>query len=169
MKRSKRFRWLLTAATLLMMAVIFLFSCQNGEESDKTSGFIAIRLLYIVFPEADMLSGEAWETAYTSMQFMVRKLAHLTEYALLGLLLRLTAACWFPEKRTGAAAFSVGVCYAGTDELHQLLTARRTGMWQDVVLDAVGVLTGLIAALAILYAEEHKKRITHDGSTDSFR
>lgn len=158
MSGGRRARWLLTAATLLVMAMIFLFSCQSGEASDRMSGVLSTPLLRFVLPEAETLPPEAREAAYAVMQFMIRKLAHFCEYALLGCLLRLTAECWFPGRRTGPAAFLTGALYAGTDELHQLLTAQRSGMWQDVALDSAGVLAGLAVALAILYLLEKNRK-----------
>ena len=66
----------------------------------------------------------------------LRKLAHAAEYAVLGaLLLRAT-------HRAGLA-FTLGLVYAVSDELHQALVPGRQGSPVDVAIDAVGVGLGV--------------------------
>ena len=67
---------------------------------------------------------------------ILRKLAHMTEYAVLALLL---------VRATGSVvwAFVLTVAYAGTDELHQTFVRGRHGTPVDVGIDAVGALLGL--------------------------
>ncbi len=69
---------------------------------------------------------------------VVRKLAHLTEYAVLGALLERALPRPLP-------AFVLGVAYAASDELHQHFVPGRTGEPLDVAIDAVGVLVGIVA------------------------
>ena len=67
---------------------------------------------------------------------LLRKLAHTTEYAVLGaLLVRATG-------RPGLA-FALGVLYAASDEVHQSFVAGRHGAPVDVAIDAVGVACGI--------------------------
>jgi hypothetical protein len=68
---------------------------------------------------------------------VLRKLAHLTEFAILGLLL----ARALPD----LPAFGAGVAYAFTDEVHQHFVEGRVGSPLDVGIDAVGVLVGIVA------------------------
>jgi VanZ family protein len=68
---------------------------------------------------------------------ILRKLAHVTEYAVLGgLLLR--------ALRSPAAAVVVATLYAVTDEVHQLFVEGRHGAPLDVAIDAVGALAGVL-------------------------
>ena len=68
---------------------------------------------------------------------VLRKGAHLTEYAVLGaLLLRALG--------RDAPAFLAGMAYAATDELHQHFVAGRHASPIDVGIDAVGVALGLL-------------------------
>ena len=67
---------------------------------------------------------------------VLRKLAHLVEYAVLGVLL----ARALPD----VPAFAAGVAYAVTDEVHQHFVAGREGAPIDVVIDAAGVLVGIV-------------------------
>ncbi len=74
-----------------------------------------------------------------SWDFALRKLAHATEYAVLGaLLLRATS--------SETAAFAGGIAYAITDEIHQTFVAGRHGAPLDVAIDGAGVLIGVLVA-----------------------
>ena len=73
---------------------------------------------------------------------VLRKLAHLTEYALLGaLLLRATGRPWL--------ALGLGALYATSDEVHQHFVEGRHGAPLDVAIDTVGVLAGILAWRAL--------------------
>jgi VanZ family protein len=67
----------------------------------------------------------------------LRKLAHLTEFAILGLLLA--------RALRDLPAFAAGVAYAVTDEVHQHFVEGRLGAPVDVAIDAAGVLIGIVA------------------------
>ncbi|HVM16319.1 MAG TPA: VanZ family protein [Gaiellaceae bacterium] len=67
---------------------------------------------------------------------LLRKLAHVAEFAILGALL----ARALPE----LYALVAGVGYAAIDELHQHTVPGRVGTLRDVALDAVGVLVGVL-------------------------
>jgi VanZ family protein len=67
----------------------------------------------------------------------LRKLAHATEYAILGaLLVRATG-------RSGLA-IALGTLYAASDEIHQTFVPGRMGSPVDVAIDAVGVVAGVV-------------------------
>lgn len=68
---------------------------------------------------------------------ILRKGAHVTEYAILGALL-LRALGRSP------AAFLAGVAYAVTDEAHQHFVPGRHASPIDVAIDSVGVLIGVL-------------------------
>ena len=76
---------------------------------------------------------------------VLRKCAHMTEYAILAvLLLRATGSY--------AWAFALAVAYAASDEVHQLFVRGRHGSPVDVAIDAVGALIGLAVARTKLRA-----------------
>ena len=67
----------------------------------------------------------------------LRKLAHATEYAVLGaLLVRATGRGWL--------AFALGTLYAASDEIHQTFVPGRMGSPLDVAIDAIGVACGVV-------------------------
>lgn len=136
-------RTLLWCLTLGMMAVIFLFSSQGGEESMATSGQFAIPLTNWITSMMGGMSPEAYDELLVTVQLAVRKTAHFSEYAILGMLIHLLMAS-YQTPRTALWAWLAATGYAATDELHQLLGGERTGMWQDVALDGCGALAGII-------------------------
>ena len=69
---------------------------------------------------------------------LLRKLAHVAEFAVLGALL--VRALGRP-----GAAFALGVAYAVSDEVHQHFVAGRRGAPLDVLIDSVGVALGIAA------------------------
>ena len=69
--------------------------------------------------------------------YVLRKCAHVTEYAVLGALLLRALEREVP-------AFLAGVAYAATDELHQHFVRGRHPSPLDVAIDAVGVVAGLL-------------------------
>jgi VanZ family protein len=66
----------------------------------------------------------------------LRKCAHMTEYAILAVLVARAAGSY-------AWAFALAVAYACTDELHQVFVRGRHGSPVDVCIDAVGAVVGL--------------------------
>ena len=86
---------------------------------------------------------EAWH-------HFVRKCAHFTEYAILGV----TVVYAFGEKlkkvkRIIPVALAICAFYAATDEFHQHFVPMRMGSVSDVLLDSVGALTGIVIFLLI--------------------
>ena len=68
---------------------------------------------------------------------MLRKGAHVTEYAVLGGLL-------YRALRREPLALAAGIAYAATDELHQHFVRGRHASPVDVAIDAVGVSLGML-------------------------
>ena len=129
------------------MIGIFAFSCMPGEESGDTSRGFLFMLAHIVEGIAHKTftndSIEAWH-------HFVRKCAHFTEYAVLGM----TVVYAFGEKLKTAKRIipvALGICafYAATDEFHQHFVPNRMGTVGDVLLDSAGALTGILIFLLI--------------------
>ena len=74
----------------------------------------------------------------------IRKLAHLTEYAVLGVLvLRAFEDPLRPRAQGILRAVALCAAYAVLDELHQTLVPSRTGAVRDVAIDALGAALGI--------------------------
>jgi VanZ family protein len=68
---------------------------------------------------------------------VLRKIAHVGEYAVLGALL-------YRAVRREPAAIVLGSLYAVTDEVHQSFVAGRHGSPVDWLIDTVGVVAGVL-------------------------
>ena len=141
---------LLLLLTVGMMVLIFVFSAEPAADSDRTSGFLVNLVLYTACPNYDTLTPDAQLAVYNTLQHLVRKAAHFTEFALLGFLLRLCLESWFPKARLSLWAWFGGTVYAITDEIHQLSVDARSGQIGDVLLDSCGVIAGVIVGWVIL-------------------
>jgi VanZ family protein len=68
---------------------------------------------------------------------ILRKAAHITEYAILGALL-------YRAFRREAPALATGIVYAASDELHQHFVRGRHASPVDVAIDALGLTIGMV-------------------------
>jgi len=73
---------------------------------------------------------------------ILRKGAHITEYAVLGALL-------YRALGIEPLALAVGIAYAATDEIHQHFVHRRHASPIDVAIDAVGLSVGMLVWLRL--------------------
>jgi VanZ family protein len=120
------------------MAVIFALG------SDVASAEHTSRL---VGPMLTWLLPGAGPSQLDALNGLVRKLAHFTEYAILGGL-------WFraftrgsgrPAGTAAWTALAVSVAWAALDEGHQLFVSSRTASLGDVALDAGGAAAAVLA------------------------
>lgn len=140
-------------AVLAIMAMIYSFSAQTADESNITSGAIVQVLVKILYPSLDALPADRQAQILDLWSFAVRKLAHFTEYAVLGaaLMLHLEAISRVKAVRhEEGIAFLSGVLYAITDELHQGVVDGRAPAVRDIFIDAAGVLLAVVLLAAIL-------------------
>jgi VanZ family protein len=77
-------------------------------------------------------------TGLGGWDLLLRKLAHVGEYAVLGALLLRALDRPLP-------AVVLGVAYAASDELHQHFVPGRRGSPVDVLIDTAGVAIGVLA------------------------
>lgn len=84
--------------------------------------------------------------------FVLRKIAHFSEYAILLALLWRAVRMHITGDRALALAYAVTVAYAATDEFHQTFVGGRVGTPRDVMIDATG------AAVAVLLIRRFARR-----------
>lgn len=92
-------------------------------------------------------------TGLGTLDLILRKLAHMTEYGLLWLLW-LRALGW---RRPWVAAL-IAIGYAISDEWHQSFIAGRVGSPLDVGIDAAGVLVAAVLTQRLGLAERMRDR-----------
>jgi len=115
------------------MGLIFLFSTDIGASSNTFHYFESVLRFFFphITPRA-MLLVHQW----------MRKLAHVTEYAILSYL-------WFRAFQQGRDNWSLrwalwalvlSISYALLDEYHQVFVPSRTASFRDVGIDSMGAL-----------------------------
>jgi VanZ family protein len=92
--------------------------------------------------------------------FILRKTAHLVEYAVLGMLLfRALGTTTLRGARPRLRwAVALAASWAMFDEVHQTLTATRTGTPKDVLIDSGGALLGALLAATLIYGRGWRRR-----------
>ena len=129
--RLRVFQWVLLALTLVF---IWGHSCMPVEDSAAESGFV----MELIAPFLEIFLGRGNVTDH-----IVRKIAHFTEFAALGVQLELLR----KGRRFKGAMCSLGAGFlcAFLDESIQLLSARGA-LISDVWLDTCGALFGVLPA-----------------------
>ena len=145
--RRRWVRVLLWIALALTAGMIFFFSTQSGEASGSLSAFLTKFIIRTV--EGGGAAEAAQPGVLLFVEKLVRKAAHVAEFALLGFFLRMLAGA-YDLRRPTRWCFLAGMVWAALDEVHQLFVPGRGGMWQDVLLDGCGVLAGIVMAYTAL-------------------
>jgi VanZ family protein len=148
---------------LIWIGVIFVGST-SVMSAEHTSRYIVPFLLW--------LKPGMSPTAIWTILVVARKCAHVTEYAVLALLLW-RALRSVPALRTktlmifGAALLGCAL-FAATDEFHQTFIKSRTPSVRDVLLDVAGALLGLLIAVSFARRQPKKFRAnTHSQFVDA--
>ena len=136
---------------LAWMCVIFSFSAQTKEESSAVSEGISYRVVNTTGLLLHLnLDEEQIREMANAIERFVRKGAHMTEYAILAILLFVWISRWqTPRLRMACMAAALAVLYACSDEFHQLFVAGRAGKVSDVLIDSAGAVAGLALFLFI--------------------
>ena len=97
-----------------------------------------------------MADFDAWTTEKQNafaekIEYPIRKMAHATEYAILGMLMSgAVYAYGVCGKKVVRYAWILATIYAATDEFHQLFVPGRSGQLRDVLLDSTGAAVGIL-------------------------
>lgn len=127
--------WLFWLPAVAMMVLIFVLSSQSGL---RVSEDVAV-------------------------ERPLRVSGHLLAFgALAALLLFALARGRRPGLRDTILAFGIAVLYGATDELHQSFVPDRAGRIDDLVVDAVGALVGVVLAAIVLAIRGRDEQATVD-------
>lgn len=149
--------------TLCWMAVIFNFSSREAAISAQDSTSVGELLGKIFVPHFKEWDCEQQLAFAMRVDHPVRKTAHATEYAVLGLLL---AGSFSDRKRKRWMSIAVpwlfGTMYAVSDEIHQYFVPGRSCQVSDMMLDSLGVIVGVLIGQLLWSRRMH--RILEDKS-----
>ena len=136
-------RWILYILLGLIVFFIWDNSMQNGGSSDGFSLLFAETFAHIVNKLG--FHGNIW-----TLNRIVRKLAHLTEFTILGSVLY-TILCRYITYGTVIKTIGLGMLIASLDEFIQLFSPGRSSQISDVLIDTVGVVIGILVAKLVYY------------------
>ena len=137
---------------IVWMAIIFLGST-DMLSAEHTSRFL-VPFLRWFDPQISL-------AALNAIQLGIRKLGHLTEYAILAMLLWRALRGGIRWQMKMSILFLVAVLasaiFAASDEFHQSFVPSRTGSPNDVMIDICGALAGL--AICWMFASRRRQKI----------
>lgn len=144
LRTEKRMR---LCMTLLVLNLTFIWgnSLLPGEISGAISDWVK-SVLALLLPIAE---------GGGSGGFLVRKLAHFTEFTFLGMVLGWLFAMLNKSK---IPAFLLGALAACVDETIQLFVPGRGPGIRDVCIDSAGVFTGIALLALMIHVQNWRKR-----------
>ena len=116
---------------LLWMFLIFLMSSFDATDSSNQSNFIVNIISNILNIENVSLLG-----------LIIRKLAHFTEYLILGVLV-INMFTKNNARKYYLLSILLCILYAISDEIHQFLIPGRACQIKDILIDSIGSITGI--------------------------
>ena len=134
--------WISFALVVLVILFIWDNSLQNDISSDGLSLTITQWLSPILYKLG--ITGDMW-----SLNRIVRKLAHVFEFAVLGGCLYV-ALHQFNREYAGLKVIAIGLVIAILDECLQLTSIGRYASIRDVAIDTAGVIIGVAVVQVIL-------------------
>ncbi|WP_164506849.1 VanZ family protein [Lapidilactobacillus bayanensis] len=161
---SHKWKKIYFCLAILIMILIFISSSMTYQQQTVTPelGHLNLNWLHRWLDPVEINYGgriySVKTVGFTEMiEFILRKIAHFSSNFLLGLFAYWGLTNWVPNKWFRAILIWLSCTgYAATDEFHQLLTGDRTPMIQDVMLDSIGVLCGVILASIIVRILERR-------------
>ena len=135
MKKARA--WLFCA---VWMGVIYVMSAMPGDVSGEQSGMVIELMLAVI----RLLFGQEAADAVSRelLSLLVRKAAHMGEYAVLAML-SARAFRRSGAKRPLLSALLLSAAYAASDEFHQAFVPERGPSPVDVAIDCAGAAIGL--------------------------
>ena len=141
---------------VFLYIVIFYLSADVAEESSMKSSAVTKLLLKIwySFQKGDdvLFTGDYLDLTAQSLEKIVRKLAHFTEYLCMGWLSYSLVLLWWKGKlQNGRLLILMQLLIsASLDEFHQIFVPGRNASVKDVLIDFLGGVTGMILIEVIL-------------------
>ncbi len=124
---------------ILWMIIIFYFSHQPVNESSQLSEGISKP---IVEKLESIIKTDIVEEKF---DYLIRKIAHFTEYMILGILMYIASSKNnIPRNKKVLWCILLCALYAITDEVHQAFVPGRAPRVFDVLIDTAGSITGIL-------------------------
>ena len=144
---------------ILWLLVIFVFSSMNEKTSHIQSQKV-VQKIYInkQIVENNKITKNNIQKAKNKYDQKIRKIAHVTEFAILNILL-VNLIYQLKEKfklKYLIISIILTFIYACTDEIHQIFVQGRTSSFIDVLIDTAGAITTSLIIYVIYKINIHK-------------
>lgn len=131
----------------LVVGLFTLFIFSNSLATGSESGHLSMTIAQAIH---QFLSNLSIQLDLDLLHFLVRKAAHFSEYAGLGILLMIAFHVqpipWFTTNLHKAVFFLIPI----VDETLQRFSPGRSCEIRDMIIDSCGMLTGMILAFGLL-------------------
>lgn len=132
---------------ILWMGIIFYFSAQPSQESTIQTN-IVVDVMYKIY--CNIFGGKLDFNTFNGFLFKpVRKIAHFSEYALLGILAYINIKEYI-NRKPYIASIIFSLLYAISDEIHQIFVPGRYCAILDMAIDVCGATVGIFIIHLIL-------------------
>jgi len=151
MMNNKLKRVIFGILIVINCVTIFYFSHQEADNSSKQSSRVVEIISNVIPAIKNMQEPNKTILMEQILTPIVRKTAHFSIYAILGMLTINFMLTIKNIKTIKMSIFALGFCfiYAITDEFHQTFIAGRSGELRDVLIDTSGALIGILFIIAI--------------------
>jgi len=166
-------QWILCIAVgvllLALMTMIIAFSTESKSESGERSKGVTEMVAELLVPGYQDMTPEEQQKTVQALHRPIRKLAHFSEFCLLGML----CAAFMHLLKKGKYwlwwVIPTVFCllYATADEVWQIFTHRGSSV-TDVIIDFCGSVVGICLIHLIWYlVEKHKRKKRKEASCES--
>ena len=129
--------------TLIIIASIWHFTSQNGVLTNVNSGKIVKAIENIASKLCN--SDHANVLKYSDLNHFIRKIAHFSEYMLLGSSICVLLSLLLKRIKTAlATTLSICLLLSSLDEFRQLFISGRNAQLKDILIDLSGAVAGII-------------------------
>lgn len=142
---------------IVWLLLIFGLSHENGDASSRTSEEVVRFFVQILTDIED--DSEEMQRRVEKYSFPVRKLAHFTEYFILGVIVLNCFASFNVRKRILLYTSVFCIVVAILDEYHQSFIDGRGGNIVDVLLDSSGSLIGCYVVARFYLLKDYYRSI----------
>lgn len=155
MKKIINSKYMAILLLILWLLVIFYFSSKGIKESHSTS----YKIVDVIVPIIDNGNSTPKERKELreDVNYYLRKTAHFTEYAVLGVL-SFNVLRFYDLKKRKRIIYALIFCmiYATSDEIHQIFSNGRSPMVTDILIDSSGSLFGILIFSRVLNIRHNK-------------
>lgn len=149
-KQTKRI--IFAILIIINCIAIFCFSNQIADDSSITSSIVVNLISEIIPTIKNMQEPDKTILKEEILTQIVRKGAHFSIYAMLGILTINFMLTFENKKMSKKIIYALMFCmfYAITDEFHQYFIPGRSAEIRDVLIDSSGALTGILFVIIVL-------------------